>query len=84
MTKVTNLPEEQRPQGMAMGESVVRMLVDSGVDELESNQFVGDIMDRFPGNALSLMQGIVAGDLRYVSKDDYEAIKEDFPLMDIK
>ena len=84
MTKVTSLPEEQRPQGMVMGESVVRMLVDNGVDELESNQFVGDIMDRFPGNALSLMQGIVAGDLRYVSKDDYEAIKEDFPLMDIK
>ena len=41
-----------------------------------------DIMDRYSDKALVLLEGMMSGDLRYVTKNDYEAIKADYPLVD--
>jgi len=61
--------------------SVTQVLVGSGLDELQSNTVMEDVMTNYPELAPRIMEGLVSGDLRYVSKDDYEAIKDRFPLL---
>tara|TARA_R110002020_G_scaffold134824_2_gene301093 strand:- start:24439 stop:24837 length:399 start_codon:yes stop_codon:yes gene_type:complete len=75
---------EQKAKAKQLRESVLEQLVGQGLDELESGALVEDIMERYPAQANRIMEGVVGGDLRYVSKDEYEAIKDRFPLMETK
>jgi len=75
---------EQKAKAKQLRASVLEQLVGQGLDELESSALVEDIMERYPAQAGRIIEGLSSGDLRYVSKDDYEAIKDRFPLMEIK
>tara|TARA_R100001594_G_scaffold132558_1_gene172840 strand:+ start:8260 stop:8658 length:399 start_codon:yes stop_codon:yes gene_type:complete len=72
---------DQKEKMRALKASVTQVLVGSGLDELQSNTVMEDVMTNYPELAPRIMEGLVSGDLRYVSKEDYEAIKDRFPLL---
>ena len=82
MPRFNKLPQEQRARASELEGLVMKMLADNGVDEIESGLLMDDIMDHYSDKALVLLEGMMSGDLRYVTKNDYEAIKADYPLVD--
>ena len=76
--------EENIDEAMALRSSVLKQLVGAGLDDKMSSSLMDDLHKRYPNNVSSIMNGLANGDLRYVSKDEYEAIKDRFPLMETK
>ena len=74
----------QKAKAKALKSSVLKTLVGQGMSEIDSDGLVEDVMNRYPAQAERIIGGLERGDLRYVSKDEYEAIKDRFPLMEIK
>jgi hypothetical protein len=72
---------EQKEKMRVLKASVTQVLVGGGLDELQSEAVMEDVMNKYPGMASRIMEGLASGDLRYVSKDEYEAIKDRFPLL---
>jgi|15BtaG_2_1085339.scaffolds.fasta_scaffold44124_2 hypothetical protein len=75
---------EQKAKAKALKSSVLKTLVGQGLSEIDSDGLVEDVMNRYPAQAERIIEGLSRGDLRYVSKDEYEAIKDRFPLMETK
>lgn len=75
---------EQKAKAKSLKVSVLKTLVGQGLSEIDSDNLVEDVMNRYPSQAGRIIEGLSRGDLRYVSKDEYEAIKDRFPLMELK
>ena len=72
---------DQKEKMRVLKASVTQVLVGGGLDELQSNTVMEDVMNKYPDVAPRIMEGLASGELRYVSKDEYEAIKDRFPLL---
>tara|TARA_R110000823_G_scaffold247223_4_gene371052 strand:- start:504 stop:899 length:396 start_codon:yes stop_codon:yes gene_type:complete len=75
---------EQKAKAKSLKVSVLKTLVGQGLSEIDSDNLVEDVMNRYPAQADRIIEGLSRGDLRYVSKEEYEAIKDRFPLMEQK